>query len=75
MNAIDHYEAALKAAFPNGAEGTVFDHWNKARAEAESVEWVGLTDEERMAIPPMYSNGGQLAYAEAIEAKLKEKNT
>jgi hypothetical protein len=35
MTVIEHYEAALKAAFPDGAEGAVFDHWNKARAEAE----------------------------------------
>jgi Fe-S-cluster-containing dehydrogenase component len=29
--AIQHYEAALKAAFPEGATGEVFNHWNEAR--------------------------------------------
>ena len=29
--AIEHYEAALKEAFPSGATGNVFHHWNEAR--------------------------------------------
>lgn len=29
--AISHYEAALKIAFPVGASGQVFHHWNEAR--------------------------------------------
>ena len=29
--AIEHYEAALKEAFPSGATGDVFHHWNEAR--------------------------------------------
>jgi hypothetical protein len=29
--AIDHYERALKAGWPNGAKGEVFTHWNEAR--------------------------------------------
>lgn len=28
---IEHYELALKKAFPQGASGEVFEHWNKAR--------------------------------------------
>ena len=36
-------------------------------------EWVGLTDEERMAL--FETAGGLNAYAKAIEAKLKDKNT
>ena len=28
---IDHYEQALKAAFPQGATGMAFEHWNEAR--------------------------------------------
>lgn len=28
---IEHYEAALKEAFPSGATGAVFHHWNEAR--------------------------------------------
>ena len=31
--AIEHYEAALKEAFPSGATGDVFHHWNEARKE------------------------------------------
>ena len=30
-NAIAHYESALKEAFPSGAPGDVFHHWNEAR--------------------------------------------
>ena len=28
---MEHYEAALKVAFPSGATGDVFYHWNEAR--------------------------------------------
>lgn len=31
MTPIEHYEAALMAAFPEGASGKVFEHWNAAR--------------------------------------------
>ena len=31
--AIDHYEAALLAAFPSGASGATAEHWNDARKE------------------------------------------
>lgn len=33
--AIAHYEAALKEAFPRGATGDVFHHWNEARKALE----------------------------------------
>jgi hypothetical protein len=36
-------------------------------------EWVGLTDEERMAL--FETAGGLFAYAKDIEARLKDKNT
>jgi len=29
--AIRHYEAALKEAWPEGAKGKSFEHWNSAR--------------------------------------------
>ena len=40
-------------------------------------EWVGLTDEERESIAnvTIHVHGQGWAYATAIEAKLKEKNT
>ncbi|NBP70608.1 MAG: hypothetical protein EBR30_29380 [Cytophagia bacterium] len=41
LAAMKHYEAALLEAFPRGATGDVFEHWNKARqaiAEAEKHE-------------------------------------
>ena len=41
IEAMKHYEAALLKAFPKGASGDVFEHWNKARqaiAEAEQDE-------------------------------------
>lgn len=33
--AIQHYEAALKARWPEGAMGESFGHWNSARAALE----------------------------------------
>jgi hypothetical protein len=44
IEAMKHYEAALLEAFPRGATGDVFEHWNKARqaiaeAEQEPVAW------------------------------------
>ena len=36
--AINHYELALKSAFPVGASGHVFHHWNEAR---KFLRWVG----------------------------------
>jgi len=41
IEAMKHYEAALLKAFPKGASGDVFEHWNKARqaiGEAEQNE-------------------------------------
>jgi len=38
IDAMKHYEAALKAAFPQGASGEVFEHWNKARLAIEQAE-------------------------------------
>ena len=68
--AIEHYEAALKEAFPSGASGDVFHHWNEARKAQR--EWRGLTNEELIDLTAIYS--GAPLYC-AIEAKLKEKNT
>ncbi len=53
IEAMKHYEAALLKAFPRGATGDVFEHWNKARqaiAEAEKKEPVAWTDENFMEI-------------------------
>lgn len=93
--AIEHYEAALKEAFPSGATGDVFHHWNEARkALAEQTApmirgdirdglvddepaqrtWVGLTDEElRKLCEDFWLYPRKLL--QAIEAKLREKNT
>lgn len=38
IEAMKHYEAALMAAFPHGAVGKVFEHWNKARQAIEHPE-------------------------------------
>lgn len=43
-----------------------------------SLEWVGLTDEEILAVARDHYNPHQrseISFAKAIEAKLKEKNT
>ena len=42
--AIKHYESALKEAFPSGATGDVFFHWNEARKAPKTN-------------PPLYSGG------------------
>ena len=54
--------------------------WNAAQEKAWSEqsrrEWVGLTKEERQHIWRNLENGGGPSeFADAIEAKLKEKNT
>ena len=56
-NAIAHYESALKEAFPSGATGDVFHHWNEARkalaeqpAQQEPVAWLH-TKIEGVAVP------------------------
>jgi len=38
-------------------------------------EWVGLTDEEQLEIYKQHSMDGWGLFYNAIEAKLKEKNT
>jgi hypothetical protein len=38
IEAMKHYEAALLEAFPRGATGAVFEHWNKARQAIEQAE-------------------------------------
>ena len=42
QSAIAHYEAALKASWPDGAKGAVFDEWNAARKAIPEVgpEWL-----------------------------------
>jgi hypothetical protein len=42
---------------------------------APKREWVGLTDEEQLEIYKQHSMDGWGLFYEAIEAKLKEKNT
>ena len=108
--ALKHYEVALLLAFPKGASGEVFEHWNKARqaiAEAEGIslmpikhhvgpkwdgdinpdsleeieidlpkrEWVGLTDEEIHNTEGYQEDRALFRFAQAIEAKLRSKNT
>ena len=64
------------------AQQTGYDkgHVSRLRKEATKKEWVSLTDEEvfELADTNLYDGGknyGVLAFAKAIEAKLKEKNT
>jgi len=49
----------------------------KCKKLVKKREWVGLTDDEREAIAnsTIRIHGQEWAYATAIEAKLKEKNT
>lgn len=52
--AIEHYEAALKEAFPSGATGDVFYHWNEARKALEDQPEEDLYD-----LAVRADNGGQ----------------
>ncbi len=38
-------------------------------------EWIGLTDEEKQTAYAMFSTMSAIGFVQAIEAKLKEKNT
>jgi DNA topoisomerase IB len=54
------------------------DELRQAIAEEEKREWVGLTDEEivEIAATPAAIRGSYVhSFAQAIEAKLREKNT
>lgn len=64
--AIAHYEAALKEAFPRGATGEVFHHWNEARyliatealdRMAENARELGLDYEPAQQEPVECANG------------------
>ena len=63
-------EMRLKAKTTQPSQG-----WRKRQIEAlKPREWVGLTDEEREELMDTY-DVASTDYAQAIEAKLKEKNT
>lgn len=63
--AIEHYEAALKEAFPSGATGDVFYHWNEARkALAEQPA------QHQCKFPMCHNEEYQQALAEQIEREL-----
>lgn len=46
-----------------------------AANEKPKREWQGLTDEEQLEIMKQFGLGQRALFADAIEAKLKEKNT
>jgi len=67
-------EGVMRERRPNGYDKCAKGHTypsSKATPPAAQRQWVGLTDEEMLAVVH-YS---QLDNARAIEAKLKEKNT
>jgi len=57
------------------------EQWGKEMTEEDDdiqdykKPWVGLTDEERLEVGKQTMLSGLDAFAKAIEAKLKEKNT
>ena len=74
--AIANYEAALKEAFPSGATGDVFYHWNEARkalaseAKAQPAQRKPLTDEQIILIVAECAASHQhtdIHFARAIE--------
>lgn len=77
--AVKHYEAALKAAFPNGQTGTVvLYHWNEARASLEQPsQRKPLTEQE---IGTMWVTARRnspvphVVFARAIEAATASNN-
>jgi acetone carboxylase gamma subunit len=67
IEAIKHYEAALLEAFPRGATGDVFEHWNNARkaiAEAEK--------QERFHVATI-GNWGRIEWADGIFPSVGDK--
>jgi hypothetical protein len=63
---------------PGSNLNTVVSALRQAIAEAEKREWVGLTDEEIMEVVDQittYRGEYMVCVGNAIEAKLKEKNT
>jgi hypothetical protein len=63
---------------PGSNLNTVVSTLRQAIAEAEKREWVGLTDEEIMEVVDQittYRGEYMLCVGNALEAKLKEKNT
>jgi hypothetical protein len=47
----------------------------RTRLAPPKKEWVGLTDEEKLIAYSMYEQMGSIGFVQAIEAKLKDKNT
>ena len=72
-NAIAHYEAALKEAFPRGATGEVFHHWNEARylIATEALDrMAGNARELGLDSEPVWSGGPtNKDYEDAMRAK------
>ena len=51
------------------------DEWNSLYTTPQQRTWVGLTDEDKqIAFDDTQEGGGFWEFADAIEAKLKEKN-
>ena len=50
------------------------ENWTPLYTAPPKKEWVGLTDEEKAELDAEYGDD-TLAHLDAIEAKLKEKNT
>jgi hypothetical protein len=68
--AIKHYEAALKAAFPKGADGEVFLRWKYARQAIEQAERercaqvcvAQAADADSAKRKPLLTQSGQMLY-------------
>ena len=44
MTPIEHYEAALKMALPEGVSGEVFEHWNVVRSTQSAPNPIPYVD-------------------------------
>jgi len=72
--AIDEALAEQPAQVDPCIDGSCSCCWTHLDEQPASKPWVGLTDDERLALA-MHENFGSVTdYAEAIEAKLREKN-
>ena len=72
-------EAGIRDCTCNGTLGCLERFASLVRADERAQRtWVGLTDEEIVAVRGLNIQGGRMrpyAFARAIETKLKEKNT
>ena len=68
--ALQHYDQALLIAFPEGAEGRVFDHWNKARSALRGRSEMKIQIKDRYTTPPTAADADEI---DALIQKIRDQ--